>query len=261
MVRGNAYRRHLQFLVMKKILYAFIVLFCVNTYAQEVEFEVNFGTNVLPIPETEFGRSYSLGLHGGASVLYNLKDGMSLRSGLFFTQKEQRFMSFDTSKVNLFGIEDLIPADNINLNQFTAITGQVKQSYIEIPLLFQYEVNSLHVFAGPYVGLMIQSRTRTRTVTEVPFLQTVDIGAVDSTGFLSLLLPPAYSDNTSESSSTSNYSRIDAGIRVGIGFETSTGLGTRLNYSFGVIDYRNDSQSTKQTHSYLQATVFYKLPF
>ncbi|WP_027420245.1 porin family protein [Crocinitomix catalasitica] len=247
---------------MKKLVLTLtILLFALNSSSQSYKIGLDIGGNVMPIGERILLQNYNLGLNGGIYVDYALTDEIALSLGVYYSQKKHYLETYDSTKLSLFGFEDALPGDDLNLYQYTRTKTATTQNYIEMPLLIKYEYKMLEFFGGPYFGFMIGAKTVESVESNVPLLQTIDINSFDESGLLTAFLPPKYAYEINESSSVKNLKSFDFGLRVGMAIKSEIGLGFRGSYSFGMIDYRtNDNQSTKQKYGYTQFSIFYELP-
>ena len=241
---------------MKKISLLIILLNSIYVNAQ-LYIGPEVGTNLITMRNKDIGKEFNLGWHGGIRTSYFFSDYFSLTGGVYFTEKRQAYSSLDTAAVEVFGfsLEDLIPG--INLDQYTSTIGSVSQYYIQIPIMASYKLDNFSLSAGPFVGFMIRAWSREESSTDVPFLKVIDMSTIDSTGFLTALLPPAESTTFTETSSKSNLRIFDYGFKAGLSYQVNS-LGFNLSYLFSLTDYRIDRGDLDlQRHHYFQFSINY----
>ncbi|NOQ70890.1 MAG: outer membrane beta-barrel protein [Crocinitomix sp.] len=228
--------------------------------AQKIKLGPELGFNMIGMESNDLGTSFAPGFHGGVNFEFNFTDNFYLRSGIFATQKRQAYSSNDTILVNLFGFEDLIGIDGINLESYTATSGRVTQLYIELPVMAGYKYKGFSVYAGPYFAYMLSARKKEIKSIDTPFLRTVDIGTLVPDGFdadlLLATLPPAEGTTSTESTSKANLRPFDMGLKAGISYEFNN-LAANINYQYGFSDYQTASADLFQRHSYFQLTLNY----
>lgn len=230
-----------------------------GAYAQKLQFGPDMGGNLIAVEQDKFGDDFKPLFHVGGFVSYQFKPYFSVKSGVNFSQKTHSFHQNDTSKLNLFGFEDQIPAGaNADLNIYTAIKSRTTQYYVEIPLLARYSYKQFNVFVGPYLGFMVLARAKTQTITNVPLLQAIDISALDPSGTIAPFLPEPYTETFSNSASKKALNGIDLGLRGGVGIDYQR-IGIALSYNYGLLPFRAKVQTgDKQFYTYFQSTVNYQ---
>lgn len=230
------------------------------SYGQKIKLGPELGFNIIPMSSNELGTNYQPGFQLGANIEYHFGDHFSLRSGVFATQKRQSFQSHDSVLVNLFGLEELIGNESLNLNSYTTIDRNVTQTYIEIPLVASYNYKQFSFFAGPYFGYMVASRQRELRTIDTPFLRAINLGSFLPDGLdtdlLLAFLPPGKQTTFSESNSSSTLRSFDMGIKAGVRYQWDD-LGLNVNYQYGFFDYETTSKDAFENHSYLQVTLNY----
>jgi len=231
--------------------------FFLKGYAQKWHFGPDLGGNLVAVEQDSFGKDFKPLFHVGGFVSYQFNGFFSLKSGVYFSQKTHTIHQNDTSKLNLFGFEDQIPAGaNADLNIYTAIKSRTTQYYVEMPLLATYSYKQFSAFLGPYVGYMVFARSKTETVTNVPLLQAVDVSSLDPTGTIATFLPDPY--EFKESTSKKGLNGIDLGLRGGVGMDFQH-VGVALSYNYGLLPFRSKVQSGDvQFYNYFQTTINYK---
>ena len=244
MVWRLTYGKYFKFLIMtvKKLILA-TLLFCLShsISAQKWGFGPEFGINTIPIQTDTFGTSFKPTFHLGGVATYNLNDYFGLRAGAFFTQKTHFNSTVDTSILNLFGLEDFLGGDNLDLSVYNNTKSKANQFYLEIPILGTFHYDKFNAFLGPYVGYMVFARTQKEETTYIPVLQAVDITALDPTGTIGGFLPPASSYLLTNGSSQTGLKNLDFGIRGGVGIEFDR-IGINAYYNYGLLPYRPSVQ-------------------
>lgn len=241
---------------LKRNFLLFALLLSFGTQAQRWYVGPEMGFNIINIESTELGNDFQLGFNGGGNVEYRFTDYFSLRSGIFATQKRQTYGTYDSVLVNLFGFEDQIGIDGINLYSYTRTTARVSQLFLEIPVMPTFTYKAFSIYAGPAIGYMLTARTREKTEINTPFRQAVDVDEIDPTGgTLAALLPPAESTTYSESSSKSGLWSIDYAVKGGIRYSLNN-LGINLNYVYSFLDFRT-AKPYGGNHQFVQLTLNY----
>ena len=245
---------------LTKLILIGLLFSSISASSQKLLFGPELGLNMISMESNELGNNFAPGFHLGANVEYRFTDYFSLRSGVFATQKRQTYGSNDTILVNLFGLEELIGIDGINLQSYTAISGTITQLYVELPLTAAYTYKDFSVFAGPYFSYMVSARKRELKSVDTPFLRTVDVAALVPDGvdasLLLATLPAAESTTFTESTSKANLRPLDIGLKAGVRYEFNK-LGLNLNYQYGFFDYQTTSKDVLENHSYFQLTLNY----
>lgn len=237
-----------------------LLLNVVNVNAQKIKLGPEIGFNLIPMSTNDLGANFQPGLYGGVNFEYHFRDNFSIRSGFFASQKRQSFESFDSVLVNLFGLEDLIGIENVNLNSYTTIDRTVSEFYVEMPLMASYNYKQFSFSAGPYFAYLLSARKREIKSIDTPFLRVVDVATLVPDGVdVSLLLatlPPAEETTFTESSSKAQLQLFDMGFKAGVRYEMNN-LGVNLNYQYGIFDYQTTSKDVLENHSYFQLTLNY----
>lgn len=245
-----------------KVLKGFMLAFCfVNlsvSFGQKWHFGPDLGGNLILVEEDAFGNDFQPRFNVGALVTYDFKDYFGLRTGVYFTQKTHSYFESYTSLLNLFGLEDQIPAGaNADLNIYEDLKSRTTQYYVEMPLLAYYRYSLFTAYLGPYFGYMVFARSKTETITNVPLLQAIDVSALDPTGTLGGFLPAPYSYSFVNGSSKKDLNPWDIGLRAGFGMEFQR-VGVNIFYNYGLTDYRTKVQTGDLNgYNYFQASVNY----
>ncbi len=228
--------------------------------AQKLFLGPELGVNLSPTVETGNTQNYQLGVNGGLRLSYAFNDQLSLRSGVYFTQKHQ---SFDSTSVGSildvingalggfggggFDAEELlegIGGAGFNLDVNRRYEGIIKGNFIEIPLMIEATTGSVTFSLGGYAAYMVSAESNTTITETTPLLQVVDIedllgeGAGGISGLFDLFLPKANGTSTEIDASLRNYNTFDYGIKGGISYTSSDNLIFDLSYQHGLRDYR-----------------------
>lgn len=255
---------------MKLVLLAFsVVLFSMVSYGQKLQLGLTLGSNLIKTQTTSISNNFNLGAYSGIKVRYELNDKFSFSSGVFLSQRKKYFAHpTDTGSIfdqyqaimSAFGQDSAISIPGINTSTYADSTGMLTENYLEIPLLCSYSMKGFNVIAGPYIGFLMNGRSKGQIVTRAPSIETVDFSTFDSTGAISAFLPPAYSQTTYETSSIDNFRRMDYGGIFGIGY-TVNNLQFNLLYTYGIKDYRKIFSGDTDNHKAIRLTVTYLVDF
>ncbi|MBR9920107.1 MAG: PorT family protein [Bacteroidetes bacterium] len=251
-----------------RILVITLLAFCsLSIQAQQLEFGIELGSNIIPNEKTQLGRTFLLAPHAGLNASYSFSDKLSLNSGLFFSQLRQRRevneignLVDELGPLGQFGeidLEALLGIPGLNLDTRRKISNNYRLNYLQIPLHIQYGNENLQVFAGAYVNILTTVRTRRLTETVIPLLQSIEIDSLDPSGTLSFFLPEAEDSEYTESSNTDLFNRLDAGATLGMGYRFND-LQLRLSYSYGFMDFLKDSpEGTKTNQQFARISLVY----
>ena len=228
--------------------------------AQKLFLGPELGVNLSPSIETGDAQNYQLGVNGGLRLSYAFNDKLSLRSGVYFTQKNQSFDSTSVGSVldvindalggfggGGFDAEELlsgIGGAGVNLDVNRLYEGTIKGNFIEIPLMIEVKTGRVGFSLGGYAGYMVSAESNTTITETTPLLQVIDFeellgeGAGGVGGLFGLFLPKANDTFKEVDTSTSNYNAFDYGIKGGISYTSSDNLAFNLSYQHGLRDYR-----------------------
>jgi len=161
--------------------------------AQKLFLGPELGVNLAPTIETGDSQNYQLGVNGGLRLVYDFNDKLSLKSGVYFTQKYQ---SFDSTSVGSIldvingalggfpggggGIdaEDLIDGlgvEGLNLDVIRRYEGTIRANFIEIPLEVQAKAGRVGFSLGGYAAYMISAKSNATVTENTPLLQVINI--------------------------------------------------------------------------------------
>ena len=245
---------------MKKLLAAAIIFlgFSGKMMAETWSFGPELGTNLVMIEKTDLGRNYNLCWYAGGNVEYKLTDFLSVRSGVYFSQRKMMYESADTTSMNIFGFDmEDIGIPGVDFSIYSQTKGVVSLFGLEVPLLASFNFKEVSFFAGPYMNFLTGAWSKEETHTQIPFLQAINMDSIDQSGFISSFFPPATSTSFKETSSVSNMRGFDYGFKAGAGY---THKGFRLNfyYTFGIPDYRQDKGvDISRAHQYASVSIAY----
>jgi hypothetical protein len=257
---------------MQKTITSFLFLFYFSAAScQKTLIGFSLGSNIIPIEKTAFGTNYQLGPFTGIKIQHKLTDRFCLSSGLFFSQRKKMYLTRDTSSVldSFEGLFNALGASAIDLetllgdlpfadlNVYNVTTGIATENYLEVPLLASFYHENLFLSAGPYVGFLMNGRKREETRSTAPLLQVLDLSSIDSTGLLSLFLPPADETTYDEYASIAQLRRLDIGAVFSLGYSINN-VEFNLSYTLGFNDYRADSGGDpKNTHKAIRIAICY----
>jgi hypothetical protein len=184
-----------------------LVLITLHLSAQETHFGAKAGVNFSSISSNEPDYSVSMraGLHIGGGVNLGISDNFSLNVDLLYTQK---------------GAKQETEYTEIN-NSVTITRSQeskVRLSYIELPVLARYKLESgIYFNGGVYFAFLAGYKD------EYTIIQTVNNGNNINT-----------STESGSSTDDAGIRGTDIGLKLGLGYEFESGLDIGLNYGYGI---------------------------
>lgn len=215
------------------------------------------GMNITPLSSDTLGKQFALGWYGGGNFEYRFTDWFSLRTGIYYSQNQKTYESFDTSEFEFFGFNiDSLFGDFVDLNTYTQVRGRITQHYFQIPLLASFNYEKVGVFAGPYAGLNFAGLKKELTESQSPWVDLIDISSFDSTGFLSFLIPPSSTSDLKTTTGRSGMAKFDFGFKFGLRYQEER-FGINAAYTLGLLDYRSSPTGRKETHQYFQLSMNY----
>lgn len=157
---------------------------------------VNSLENLLDFTNGGITTSNHIGFYGGLNASIPVSELVSIEPGLYYSQKGYQMKG----ELNLKGVE------------FLGANAQAKLTshYVDLPVLLKLNFNGLQVFAGPQISYLAKADLRTTA------------GAL---GFNVL-------DKTMDA--TDQFSRWDAGITGGIGYQFANGFNISASYDHGL---------------------------
>ncbi|MFD0792281.1 porin family protein [Mucilaginibacter litoreus] len=198
---------------MKKILLSICCAFAVSaTFAQTPTVGIKGGLNLASLTSSSNTSSSSIttgtltSFSAGIFVDFKAGSNWSVQPALLYTGK---------------GAKESGEFDETN------ITIKAKINYLQLPLNFVYNVNSVagtfYIGAGPYLGYGLSAKLEGNSNGQS---ESDDIGFGDG---------------------EDQYKRIDAGATALIGYKFKQGVLLNLNYDLGLTDISNQSSSSTKT--------------
>lgn len=174
---------------MKKIILMTLCLVSIGIQAQQVRFIPKAGMNISNMTNAE-GTDPRIGLHAGVSAEIALTPEFAVEPGVFY--------SMQGIKASEAGVD-----------------ATWQNDYINVPVLAKYYVyEGLNLFAGPQVGLLVNSKMSAKASGISGSVDTKDV-----------------------------FKDIDFGLVFGAGYQTAMGLSFSVNYNLGLLNVI-DSGST-----------------
>ncbi len=223
-----------------------------KSYSQGLSFGPEAGLNIIWLSEDYTGHSYGLGWHFGGFAEYQLNDFVSIRSGVYYTEKKQQYEINEVSVNPLLSFLGIGEIDQLDLNTYTNTSGRVTQNYFEIPLLAKLNYKGLSVLAGLQSSFMFRSTTKETATERTPIFSII---SSELLGGFAGFLPPAESISETTSQSGNSLRSFDWGAKFGLAYKIDR---VELSTSFylGLIDYTTNT-SIARTHQYYQTTLCY----
>lgn len=173
--------------------------------AQESRFGVKAGVNLATVSGDNTSTAKNLvGLAAGVMADLSFSDLISFHPELLYSQKGVK-------------VDD------------KGATGQVRTSYLDVPLLLRVKASGLFFEAGPQLGYLIGQKME----YNIP-------------GF-----------GSGSSTSTDGTRKFDIGYVAGLGYQLQQGLELGLRYNGGISDLSDTSSSSKTRNSVFQFQVGY----
>ena len=190
---------------MKKVILSLAILAGATSaaQAQSTRFGVKAGVNLANISGKDTKDAKNLvGLSAGVMADLGFSDLLSFHPELLYSQKGAKF-------------------------EGSGATGQVRTSYLDLPLLLRVNADGLFFEAGPQVGFLIGQKFEV--------------------------------NGTTISTSTEGTRKVDAGYIAGVGYQLSSGLELGVRYNGGISDLsdKNTSSSDKTRNSVFQFQLGY----
>ena len=237
----------------------FVLLFIMAThgavFGQKMWVGPEMGANITPMNSDDLGKNFVVGWYGGGNFEYKFKDWISVRTGIFFTQKQQAYGSTDTSTFSTFGLDTLL-AGFANLNTYTSIRGRTSQYYFQIPLMVSFNYKQLGIYGGPYFGYSFASVIKEETISESPWVSAINWSSIDNTGQITAFLPKPYSYNLSTTKGSSTLNPFDFGFKFGLRYQEKR-FGVNAGYTIGMLDYRSSKTGSAIRHQSFLVSVNY----
>ena len=192
---------------MKKVILSLALLASLTSVAQAqtARFGVKAGANLANISgkDTEDAKNL-VGLSAGIMADVSFSDLISFHPELLYSQKGAKYES-------------------------GGVTGQVRTSYLDLPLLLRVKADGLFFEAGPQVGFLIGQKSE----VTIPGL------------------------GTRSSTSTDGTRKVDLGYIAGVGYQLASGLELGVRYNGGISDLNDPSSGDKTRNSVFQFQVGY----
>ena len=164
------------------------LLFSCLSFSQNFTVGPEIGMNLIKLDKEQIGNNYQPSWHTGLAAEYNFTDWLSIKSGLFYTQKRQAFSSKDTSLFPLIALIIEGGIDGIDLNTYSETEGRYTLNFIQIPLMASFNYNGLSLFTGGYIGYQFSVRSRELEISNTPFVSIIDIASFDTSGNIASFL-------------------------------------------------------------------------
>ncbi len=206
-------------------------LFCFTTFsnAQNISFGAKGGLNLASLSgdfETGTEKSMLTGFHFGGFVDIALNDQFSIVPELLYSL---RGVNIKFSKSEIF----------FGDTTFSAVEGNLKLSYIDIPVMATYKLeNGLHFELGPYIGILMAADIDSKSTINIPSIPEI----VNDTSY----------SIKEETEST------EIGLAFGLGYTLENGLGFSARYSLGLTDIYKDSGDESFKNTVIGISVNYR---
>lgn len=244
---------------MKSLFTLLTIAIGLNVSAQDLFIGPEIGLNFIQIEKQDIGNDYQGGLFVGAAVEYKFNKALSLRTGIYYSQGRQQTRDFDTTELNLFGLNDPSAIGAVDLNTYTETTNRYTQHYLQLPITANFSYKNFNVFGGGYLGVKIADKLKSESFSNTPFMSTIDLASLDPTGLVSSFLPAANESSFDESTDNSNLRSFDYGVKAGIGYELES-FNINASYQFGIPDFRTDRDDSEiQRHQFFQLSISYMI--
>jgi len=173
--------------------------------AQEARFGIKAGVSLASVSgkNTEEAKNL-LGATAGIMGDISFSDLISFHPEALFSQKGVKF-------------------------EYTRGSGQIRTTYIDVPLLLRVKADGLFFEAGPQVGFLVGLKSESN---------------IQGLG-------------TFTSTSTDGTRKVDVGYIAGVGYQLPQGLELGVRYNGGISDRRDPSLGTKTRNSVFQFQLGY----
>ncbi len=267
---------------MKKALLLFLLLELTKTQAQELRdqqmskwsLEVRGGMSLLPDFEDQLQKNYKLGINAGINTSYKLNKYLSFKTEVNYTQKGKSYSFQD--KESLFTNFEAVLGDVIDTSFISAAQGFLddgvystykgyhKLSYIELPLLAEFNFYKFKFTAGPYIGILINAYIKESLDQNIPLLDLAQ-PLIDSLGSSSFLVNglinasfPGYKETyISESTSTTNFTQVNYGFILYLSYQIRNNTFLEARYSRGLNSYLIDNNDNIQLSTFTLSLAYH----
>ncbi len=220
----------------KQLLLSFIMsLFISNFYAQDIKLAAQLGVNFSSMSKKVSSEiedelftyfDYRAGMRIGLLAEYELKNGLALQSGLFYTQKGYY--------KDLKKMEELINEDSSDKEDVSGKWGN-RYNYLEMPFHLVYNINDFSLFAGPYLAYGLGGKA----IMDLNFKDR-DTGETESykgEADISAVTGDVTGDELFDGDvmNTVIYKKFDYGIDLGVGYKYDKFL-AQIQYSIGLVN-------------------------
>ena len=243
---------------MNKAILLFSIFISSISFSQRIHVGPEVGMNLLKVETTEFGRQYQPGWFAGATFEYDFFDWMSVKSGIYYSQRKQSYASKDTVPFVIFGFDpEEFGLEDADFNTYNETNGRYNEHFVELPVMANFKWQGINVGIGGYCSYLFKSRYSQVRVSRTPFMQFIDLASFDESGQLAALLPKPYEEFITGSSNPSILRKFDAGFKMSLGYQYKE-VGFHAAYQYGMMDYRTQNIASPFTrHQYFQFSVNY----
>lgn len=218
----------------KILLVLMLAMFVSQSNAQNVKLAVQAGANFTSMSKKVSSEieeelftyyNYRTGLRIGMLAEYELKNGLALQSGLFYTQKG---FNKDLKK-----LEDMANEDSSEKIEVTGDWSN-RYNYLELPIHLVYNIKDFNVYVGPYLAYGLGGKAKLDlTFTDESgdketYKGEADINAVGG----DVLQNDFFNEDVFE---VVVYKKFDAGVDLGVGYKYDKFL-FQAQYSMGFIN-------------------------
>lgn len=212
---------------MKKtlLLSALLFILSLSVQAQYYRYGVKAGGGFSKAVGSDAPNSqinHLAGMHGAFVFAYEFASRLSLQSELHYSRKGFTYNSFDR-----------------NTAPGTALAGDLRLDYAELPLLLKLQKAALFVEAGPYVGYLLNVGSKVNNVSTDPRAD-----------------PPIILG--SQNFSRDNFNSFDVGYAVGGGLMLDNGFFLNVRHTAGLRPFPKDDLT--QRNLVWQLSIGYLLP-
>ncbi len=210
-----------------------------TAHAQDApRFGLKAGVSLANIAGKDLGKGFSslkdfsnlVGANAGVMADFSLSDHFSIHPELLFSQKGAKITNTDSYS-------------NGSIAVFSTTTGQVRLSYLDLPVLGRGKFGGFFVEAGPQVGFLMAQKHETTTT------------AVYTAGGI-----PVTETSSDKDDSRNGTSKFDLGYVLGVGYQLPQGLELGVRYNGGISnldDSKGASDDFRVRNSVFQFQVGY----
>lgn len=260
---------------MKKVLVIFFLFGKFQINAQEVKEKqytdwsvgIRAGASLLPDFEDQLQRNYKLGLNAGINTTYKFNKFLSFKMEVNYAQKGKSY-SYD-EKDNLFtSFNDLLALvidtsiarslqGYVDDGVYSSYKGYHKLSYVEVPLLTEFNYYKFKLTAGPYLGILVNAYTKESLDQNIPLLDVIS-PLIDSLGIPSFLINglidssfPGYKDTyISENTNSEKFTKFNFGFLLQLSYQIHQNTFLEARYARGLNSYLMDKSENIQLSTF-----------